>query len=97
MTSIVKNKKQRFMIITCVIAIVMYLLWSTTTVYLAHTLGINYYAAKRAIDIISAAGNVAAIIGLIGAVTGAGIIGAGIVYTAKRIIRRYGKKYAISW
>ncbi|WP_233432458.1 uberolysin/carnocyclin family circular bacteriocin [Staphylococcus kloosii] len=44
-----------------------------------------------------AAVNVAAIVGLIGAVTGAGVIGAGILFTAKRLIKRFGKKYAASW
>ncbi|AVQ37122.1 circular bacteriocin, circularin A/uberolysin family [Staphylococcus kloosii] len=60
------------------------------------TLGVSSYAARRAIDIIAAV-NVAAIVGLIGAVTGAGVIGAGILFTAKRLIKRFGKKYAASW
>lgn len=68
-----------------------------TTPNLASTLGISSYAAKKAIDIISAAGNVVAIIGLIGAVTGAGAIGAGLVFTAKTMIKKYGKKYAAAW
>lgn len=63
-----------------------------TTPNLASTLGISSYAAKKAIDIISAAGNVVAIIGLIGAVTGAGL-----VFTAKTMIKKYGKKYAAAW
>jgi circularin A/uberolysin family circular bacteriocin len=65
-----------------------------TTPELASTLGVSSYAARRAIDIIATAGNVAAIVGLVGAVTGAGAIGAGILFTVKRLVRTFGKIYS---
>ncbi|AZR80800.1 uberolysin/carnocyclin family circular bacteriocin [Bacillus cereus] len=61
------------------------------------TLGISGYAAKKAVDIISAAGDLYAIIGLLGVVTGVGAIGYGIVVTAKTLAKKYGKAYAASW
>jgi circularin A/uberolysin family circular bacteriocin len=60
-----------------------------TTPELANTLGESSYAARRAIDIIAATGNVIAIVGLIGAVTGA--IGVDILFTVKRLVRTFGK------
>ncbi|MED2697044.1 uberolysin/carnocyclin family circular bacteriocin [Bacillus thuringiensis] len=64
---------------------------------LSSTLGISGYAAKKAIDIISAAGDLYAIIGLLGVVTGVGAIGYGIVVSAKSLARKYGTAYAASW
>ncbi|MFD2696119.1 uberolysin/carnocyclin family circular bacteriocin [Sporolactobacillus shoreicorticis] len=67
------------------------------TPYLASTLGISSYAAKKAIDIISTASSIYAIIGLIAAIVGGGGIGVGILFTAKALIKKFGKKYAAAW
>ena len=96
MESLAKRKNAIFFSLLVTVSIASLLFLTLTTPELANTLGVNIYAAKRAIDIIATAGNVAAI-GLIGAVTGAGVIGAGILFTAKRLIKRFGKKYAASW
>ena len=61
---------------------------------LVSTLGISSYAAKRVIDIVSTAGNVAAVVGIVAAVIGGGGIGVGILYTAKRLVAKYGARYA---
>lgn len=80
-----------------VVSILYSLFLVLATPNLASTLGISSYAAKKAIDIIAAAGDVAAIVGLIAAITGAGAIGTGILWTAKSLIKKYGKGYAASW
>lgn len=97
MESLAKRKNAIFFSLLVTVSIASLLFLTLTTPELANTLGVNIYAAKSAIDIIATAGNVAAIVGLIGAVTGAGVIGAGILFTAKRLIKRFGKKYAASW
>ncbi|MER2226932.1 MAG: uberolysin/carnocyclin family circular bacteriocin [Carnobacterium sp.] len=64
---------------------------------LTSTLGLSTYAAKKVIDIISAASSVAAVVGIIAAVVGGGGIGVGILATAKALVKKYGKKYAAAW
>ncbi|HEC2193792.1 TPA: uberolysin/carnocyclin family circular bacteriocin, partial [Staphylococcus delphini] len=91
------NKEKLTVLALGLISLIAFTYLFTTTPELASTLGISAYAAKKAIDIIAAAGDVAAIIGLVGAVTGAGAIGAGILFTAKRMIKAYGKAWAASW
>ena len=97
MESLAKRKNAILFSLLVTVSIASLLFLTLTTPELASTLGVSNYAAKKAIDIISTAGNVAAIVGLIGAVTGAGVIGVGILYTAKRLIKRFGKKYATAW
>ncbi|MED4313538.1 uberolysin/carnocyclin family circular bacteriocin [Heyndrickxia coagulans] len=65
--------------------------------YLASNLGISTAAAKKAIDIIDTASTIASIISLIGVVTGAGAISYAVVATAKRLAKKYSKKYAAAW
>ncbi|WP_273887267.1 uberolysin/carnocyclin family circular bacteriocin [Rubrobacter naiadicus] len=64
---------------------------------LATNLGISYYAAKKAIDIIVTFSNIALILSLLASVVGAGIFTAGIVAIAKRLALRYGERYAAAW
>ncbi|WP_305133161.1 uberolysin/carnocyclin family circular bacteriocin [Thomasclavelia cocleata] len=97
METLVKRKNALLFSLLATISIASLLFLTLTTPELASTLGVSSYAAKKAIDIIAAAGDVAAIVGLVGAVTGAGAIGAGILFTAKKLIKSYGKKYAASW
>ncbi|MEM8535479.1 MAG: uberolysin/carnocyclin family circular bacteriocin [Chloroflexota bacterium] len=64
---------------------------------LAANLGITTAAATRAIQIIDTASNIALIVSLLAVIFGAGVITTGLVITAKYVIRRFGKKYAIAW
>ena len=86
------KKKMSYLIISS-LAIAM----SASSIGLASTLGISSYAAKKVIDIIDAVSTVATIISLATAVIGAGAISAAIVATAKKMIKKYGKKYAAAW
>ena len=64
---------------------------------LTANLGISSYAAKKVIDIINTGSAVATIISIVAAVVGGGLITAGIVATAKSLIKKYGAKYAAAW
>jgi circularin A/uberolysin family circular bacteriocin len=77
--------------------IVLSFMFTLTTPHLVSTLGLNGYAAKKIIDIISAATSIWAIIGLVAAVIGGGGIGVGILATAKWLANKYGKAYARMW
>ncbi|EHM34803.1 Hypothetical protein EfmE4453_2321, partial [Enterococcus faecium E4453] len=64
---------------------------------LSANIGISSYAAKKVIDIINTGSTVATIISIVAAVVGGGLITAGIVATAKSLIKKYGAKYAAAW
>ncbi|HBL1326856.1 TPA: uberolysin/carnocyclin family circular bacteriocin [Enterococcus faecium] len=64
---------------------------------LSANIGISSYAAKKVIDIINTGSTVATIISIVAAVVGGGLITAGIVTTAKSLIKKYGAKYAAAW
>ncbi len=64
---------------------------------LSANIGISSYAAKKVIDIINTGSTVATIISIVAAVVGGGLITAGIVATAKSLIKKYGTKYAAAW
>ncbi|NQO19229.1 circular bacteriocin, circularin A/uberolysin family [Streptococcus suis] len=64
---------------------------------LASTLGINAYAAKKVIDIVSAAGTVYAVVGVVAAIVGGGGIGVALLASAKALAKRYGKSAAAAW
>ncbi|WP_218925751.1 uberolysin/carnocyclin family circular bacteriocin [Streptococcus danieliae] len=66
-------------------------------VNLTTTLGINTYAAKRVIDIVSTAGTVYAVVGIVAAVVGGGGIGVAILASAKALAQKYGKAAAAAW
>ncbi|RCF64298.1 uberolysin/carnocyclin family circular bacteriocin, partial [Enterococcus faecium] len=51
----------------------------------------------KVIDIINTGSTVATIISIVAAVVGGGLITAGIVATAKSLIKKYGAKYAAAW
>ncbi|WP_010632937.1 uberolysin/carnocyclin family circular bacteriocin [Sporolactobacillus vineae] len=86
-----------FIVMAAVLGLAFTLFYAFSTPYLASTLGISTYAAKKAIDLISAASSIYAIIGLIAAIAGGGGIGIGILFTAKALIKKFGKKYAAAW
>lgn len=64
---------------------------------LASMLGISSAAALKVIDIIDTVSTIATVLSLIAAVVGAGVVSAAIVATAKKMIAKYGKKYAAAW
>ncbi|WP_442914811.1 uberolysin/carnocyclin family circular bacteriocin [Marinitoga sp. 1197] len=64
---------------------------------LASMLGISTYAAKKVIDIIDTFSTIATIISIVTAIIGTEAITAGIVAVAKKMIKKYGKKYATMW
>lgn len=64
---------------------------------LTANIGISSYAAKKVIDIINTGSAVTTIIALVAAVVGGGLITAGVVATAKSLIKKYGAKYAAAW
>lgn len=64
--------------------------------FLSSTLGLNIYAAKKVIDIISAAGSIWAVVGIVAAVIGGGI-GVAVLASAKALAKRYGKAAAAAW
>jgi len=64
---------------------------------LASMLGISSAAALKVINIIDTVSTVALIISLIAVIIGAGVITTGLVATAKKLIVKYGKKYAAMW
>ncbi|HFU4495885.1 TPA: uberolysin/carnocyclin family circular bacteriocin [Streptococcus suis] len=67
------------------------------SVQLASTLGINAYAANKVIDIVSTAGTVYAIVGIVAAIVGGGGIGVALLASAKALAKRYGKTAAAAW
>lgn len=65
--------------------------------YLAGNLGISTAVATKIITIIDSFSSIATIISLIGIILGYGVFSTALVITAKKIISKYGKKYAILW
>lgn len=64
---------------------------------LASMLGISSAAAIKVINIIDTVSSVATILSLIATIVGAGVVSTAIVATAKKMIAKYGKKYAAAW
>jgi len=92
------RKKNLLMTVILVIGIIMVAFGAVmATPNLTSNLGISTYAATKVIDILSAAGTVSAIIGIVVAVIGGGAIGVAILESAKALAKRYGKKYAVAW
>ena len=66
--------------------------------HLAGMFGLSFGAAQRIINVILTAWSIWAAIAAIVAITGgAGIIGVGIIASAKAIAKRYGARYAAAW
>lgn len=86
--------KQKFLILLPIIGMMGTL---ASTPMLTANLGISSYAAKKIIDIINTGSSIATIVSIIAAVVGGGLITAGIVATAKALIKKYGVKYATAW
>lgn len=92
-----KLNKQVFALTTfCTVAIIV-LLSSIATADLTANLPITPYAAKKVIDIISAASNIYAVIGIVAAVAGGGVLGIGVLFTAKALAKKFGNAYAAAW
>ncbi|MCO7128204.1 uberolysin/carnocyclin family circular bacteriocin [Sporolactobacillus shoreicorticis] len=64
---------------------------------LAGTLGISAARAKTVINIIDGASSIYAVITIIAAIVGGGAASVGLLLTAKALIKKFGKKYAIAW
>ena len=64
---------------------------------LATMLGVSAGVANQIINIIDTASTVATIISLISVIVGTGVVTTALVATAKRMIKKYGKKYATMW
>ena len=64
---------------------------------LASMLGVSTLVASKIIDVIDTVSTIAMIISLIGAIVGAGAVSAALVATAKKMIKKYGKKFATMW
>lgn len=90
----VKTKK---LMSVLVLAIAVFSVFNFVDVNLASTLGISSYASKKVIDIISAAGTIWSIVGIVAAVVGTGGIGVGVLVAAKVLAKKYGKKWAAAW
>lgn len=64
---------------------------------LAGMLGISFYTAKRIVDIVSTAGSIYSVIGLVAVVAGTGGVGIGILFTAKALLKKYSRQWVASW
>ena len=65
---------------------------------LASNLKISERTATMAVGIILSTGDILTIISLLGVVLGGtGLVTAALVHTAKRLAKKYGKKYAAKW
>ncbi|SET64943.1 uberolysin/carnocyclin family circular bacteriocin [[Clostridium] polysaccharolyticum] len=60
-------------------------------------LGVTTAAATKIIDIIDAGSTALTIISILGTVVGAGAVSYGFVVAAKAMIKKVGKKLAITW
>lgn len=95
------NIKQNNKLIGCMVGVAVLffacLVVSIKPAFLSSILGLNMYASKKVIDIISAAGSVWAVVGIVAAVVGGGGIGVAILASAKALARKYGKGAAAAW
>jgi circularin A/uberolysin family circular bacteriocin len=64
---------------------------------LAGSLGISTASANQVVNLISAYGTASFVISMIGAVTGVGSIGSGILATVLYLIKKRGKAKAALW
>lgn len=60
-------------------------------------LGVSTAAATTIINIIDAGSTILTIVSILGVVVGAGAVSYGIVVAAKAMIKKVGKKMAITW
>lgn len=88
--------KQKFFLCSLVVT-AFYILPLFSPIQLTSVLGINTYAAHKVIDIVSTAGTVYAVVGIVAAVIGGGGIGVAALATAKILAKRYGKAAAAAW
>ena len=64
---------------------------------LSSMLGISTAVATKIINIIDTVSTVTMIISLVAVIVGAGAVSTALVATAKKMIKKYGKKYATMW
>ena len=83
--------------ILSLLAVAGLLCLSFSGVGLASMLGISSAAALKVIDIIDTVSTIATIISLVAVIVGAGAVSTAIVAAAKKMIKKYGKKYAAAW
>lgn len=91
------NYKLNVFVIGAAVALCACLAVSVQPAFLSSTLGLNIYASKKVIDIISAAGSIWAVVGIVASVIGGGGIGVAILASAKALAQRYGKAAAAAW
>lgn len=89
------NKKK--MSIIALSAVLVLCVGCFSGIGLASMLGISTVAATKIINIIDTVSSVAMIISLVAVIVGAGAISTALVATAKKMIKKYGKKYATMW
>lgn len=88
--------KKKTALMTVMAMTAMCLLYFSCT-GLASMLGISAAAATKVINIIDTASTVTMIISLISVIVGAGAVSTALVAVAKKMIKKYGKKYAAMW
>ncbi len=91
------NSKLKNVISVTLTAFIFFLVLNIANVNLASTLGISTYASKKVIDIISTAGTIWSVVGIVATVVGSGGIGVGILAIAKTLAKKYGSKRAAIW
>ncbi len=69
----------------------------TTAPLLAANLGISSYGAKKIIDVINTGSSIMTVISIASAVVGGGVVTAGVVASAKAMVKKYGAKRAAAW
>jgi circularin A/uberolysin family circular bacteriocin len=89
------SKKKGLLVVLSLV--VIFATGSFVGVNLATMLGITTKAASKIINVIDAVSTVAMIISLVTAIVGAGVVTEVIVATAKKMVKKYGKKYAAAW
>lgn len=86
-----------FLTALVVMSSIAFVLFSSVDPNLVAMLGIDGTTAMAVINKVLNAVNLATIVASIGAITGAGAIGVGLLQTAKWLALKFGKKRAQAW
>lgn len=89
------KKGKKLLVVLSLLSVIMIGCFAGTG--LASMLGVSTVVATRIINIIDTASTVAMIISLISVIVGAGVVSTALVATAKKMISKYGKKFAAMW
>lgn len=92
-----KNYKFYGAISLVLISITIGILFISTTPYIAGALGLSTGTATQVVSLISAYQTAAAIVSIVGALTGVGGITSGIVATVLFLLKKQGKAKAALW